>query len=232
MKYESVCSHGSFTSWGSGFKYHYEARDCAIDVTSADGYRALARLKPGSQICCDPFSYVETLNKTNQIKALMYSDNTTTNLADTLDDARLSSLIKITGHISYLALYGLHCKNFNHFSTLFCRDFNLKSLIIKRLSSDSQEKSFYLASITTQHNNSVCARSDNLSGLTTLLSNKILSDLIAVEFGLNRDSSAQNLLGAASKLATIGRVLDNNFIPEEKLKRIKKLEKPETINRM
>ncbi|HOO81805.1 MAG TPA: hypothetical protein PK513_04830 [Alphaproteobacteria bacterium] len=131
-----------------------------------------------------------------------------------------------------MALYGLHCKDFDHFSTLFCRDFNLKSLIIKRLSSDSQEKSFYLASITTQHNNSVCARSDNLSGLTTLLSNKILSDLIAVEFGLNRDSSAQNLLGAASKLATIGRVLDNNFIPEEKLKRIKKLEKPETINRM
>ncbi len=223
MKYEETCAQGSFTVRGTGFRFNYDADDQLLHITSFDKKRALARLKLDQYLAKDPLAYVESFDKTNQIKALMYSNNATINLAETMDYERINSLIKITARISRCA-FDLQTKNFKRFSRVFCKDFDLKNVKIKKFTSSYQSNELYLARIQTHYNNSVCVRACTLTGLTAALSDRTLRDLITMEFGHNYSNSAHSLLQVSSKLTTISHILDPSFIPEHKLKRYETLQ--------
>ena len=227
MKYEKTCSQGSFIAWGTGFRFEYEAPDKLLGITPLDRKSAIAKLRFDQRLAESPLAYVESLNKTNQIKALMYSNNATANLAETLDRKRIGSLIKSTARISRFA-FDLRTKNFDRFSWVFCKDFDLESLAIKQVMSKRKHKAFFMARLQTRYNNCVCVRGRTLSALVARLSDKTLSDLITMEFGHSYNNSAHRLLNASSKLSTISRILDENFIPEHKLGRYKGLKSPIT----
>lgn len=223
MNYEETCSQDSFTVRGSGFRFDYEAEKQLLNIAPRGKKRALAHFKFDQHLAKNPLAYVESLDKTNQIKALMYSNNATINLAETMDDARIASLIKMTAYISRCA-FDLHTKNFDQFSKTLCQNFDLKSVKIKKITSRRKQNTFYLARIQTKHNNSISARSCTLSGLAASLSEKTLRDLITIEFGHAYGNSAQNLLNVSSKLSTISNILDQNFIPKQQLEHYKSLE--------
>ena len=223
MKYEETCTQGSFTVWGTGFRFDYEADNNFLNITSLDKKRALAHLKFDKHLAKDPLAYVESLDKTNQIKALMYSNNATINLAETMDYERIASLLKITARISRCA-FDLRTKNFDRFSKIFCKDFDLSSMKIKKFTSSHKENEFYLARIQTQYNNSVCVRACTLTGLTAALSDRTLRDLMTMEFGHSHNNSAHSLLNVSAKLSTISHILDQNFIPEHKMIRYETLQ--------
>jgi len=220
MKYEKTCSQGSFVVWGTGFRFDYEASKRLLNIAPTDKKRALAQLKFDKHLAKNPLGYVESLDKTQKINALMYSNNATINLADTLDHDRISGLMKTTALISRLA-FDLNSNKFERFSRVFCEQFDLKSLKIKKFASKNSGSELFLGRIQTQHNNSVCVRSRTLSGLAAGLSDRTLRDLITMEFGHSYNNSAHNLLNASSKLSTISHVIDDNFIPEHKLNRLK-----------
>lgn len=222
MKYEETCSQGSFIVWGTGFRFEYEAENKLLSVSPLDEKRAITRLKIDRHLARDPLGYVESLDKTNRIKALMYSNNTTVNLAEVLDSSRITSLVKTTARISRCA-FDLSTKNYRRFAAMFCEDFDLKSIKIKKFYSRETDGELYLGRIQTRYNNSVCARACSLVGLTAALSDRTLRDLITMEFGHSYNNSAHALLNASAKLSTISRILDENFIPERKLDRYKTL---------
>lgn len=225
MKYEETCSQGSFVFWGTGFRYQYEAEKALLRITAQDEDRAVAQIKLDGQLAKDPLAYVRSFNKTNEIKALMYSNNATINLAETMDTARIGGLIESTARISRCA-FDLNTLNFERFSRVICRDFDLKSLKVKQFNSREGDRDLFLARIQTKYNNSVCVRACTLAGLTAALSDRTLRDLITMEFGHSYNNSAHGLLKVSSKLSTISCILDENFIPERKLERYKALTNP------
>ena len=225
MKYVNTCSQGSFIAWGTGFRFEYEAPSRLLSITPLDRKRAIARLRFDKDLAEDPLAYVESLDKTNQIQALMYSNNATLNLAETLDRDRISGLIKSTARISRFA-FDLHTKNFERFAWFFCKDFDLESFKIKKFVSKRKETAFYIGKLQTRYHNSVRVRACTLPRLVAALSDKTLTDLITMEFGHSYNNSAHTLLNASSKLSTISRILDENFIPENKVERYKGLKNP------
>lgn len=222
MKHDCTVSHGSFTVWGTGFLYLYEADNKLLNIALPDEDKAIVKIKLDDALVDNPLAYIDTLDKANQIKALLYSNNSTVNLADTLDDSRVASLIKTTARISRCA-YDLHTLNFERFGSVFCKEFDLKGLKIKKFNSRSENQRFYLGRIQTRTEHTVCVRSCSLSGLMTQLSDKTMNDLIALEIGMRNDASAHKLLSASSKLLTISHILNKNFIPQHKLTRYEEL---------
>lgn len=223
MKCNKDCTQGSFTLPGAGFLFEYLAEQRMLNIRPLKSESVLARIKFDEYLAEDPLGYIQSLDKTNQIKALMYSNNASLDLSSIMEEHHMANLIEITARISRLA-YDLNTKNFDRFSKLFCDDFDLKKLCIKSFKSGDNSNKFYLARIQTKHNNTVSVRACTLSGLAAALSDKTLKDLMTMEFGYNYSHSAQHLLNVSSKLATIARVLDKNFIPEHKLERYKKLQ--------
>lgn len=216
MKHDCTVSHGSFTVWGTGFVYSYEADNKLLNITLPDEEKAIVKIKLDDALVKNPLAYIDTLDKTNQIKALLYSNNSTLNLAETLDESRVASLIKTTARISRCA-YDLNTRNFERFGSVFCKDFDLKGLKIKKFTSRTEHQKFYLGRIQTRTDNIICVRSCTLSGLMTQMSDRTMNDLIALEIGMRNDASAHKLLSASSKMLTISHILNKNFIPQHKL---------------
>jgi hypothetical protein len=217
MKHTKADEAGSFVAWGNGFRYQYEAPNNTLSIAHLERQKVFSRLKFDHHLSKDPLSYVSALDKTNQIKALMYSNNTTTNLADTMDMERVAAIIETTTKISRYA-YELKMMEFERFAGHFCSDFALKTLRIKKFTARNQETLFFVGRIQTQNNNSVCVRGCSMPALMAALSDRTLRDLITMEFGHRFENSAQNLLNVSSKLSTLSRVLDDNFIPAKRLK--------------
>ena len=217
MKDRETCSQDSFETQGTGFRYSYDGYSNTLSVASLERQKVFAKLKFDHHLAMNPHAYVAALDKTNQIKALMYSNNATINLAETIDEPRVSSLIDITAQISRYA-YDLLTHEYDSFSALFCADYNLKALKLRQIPAHGTGKPFYVAKIQTQHNNSISVQGCTLPVITEALSDKTLRDLITMEFGHYFGNSAQNLLNASSKLSIISRVLDEDFTPAKRLK--------------
>lgn len=178
--------------------------------------RRFAHLNFTAMASKNPLEYVNHLDKTNQIKALMFSNNHTVNLAETMESHRIAAILKSTAQTSYYA-HILNTKNFRRFSSLFSKDIGLQHLKIKKFTSRNKEKEFFVARLKTLRNNSISVRGCTIPALMACLSDKTVRDLMAAEFGCPQASAAQTLLIASSKLATISRILDVGFIPEDKL---------------
>ncbi len=217
MKYRETCADGTFKAWGAGFSYEYLADISTLKVSRAEKDYTLAQIKFDKYIAKDPLSFVQALDKTNQIKAMMLSNNETIILSDVLDDSRLGALVLSGAQVSVHA-FDLKFKNFSRVSRQLANTFELKHFKIKRFRSDNGENTFYVARVQTQHDNSVSVRACTLEGMLASLSDRTVRDLITMEFGHQFEKSAYSLLNLSAKLAIIGRVVDVNFIPENKLK--------------
>lgn len=219
MKYRETCADGSFKAWGTGFRYEYQANINNLLVTHEKKDFAFAHLKFDKYIAQHPLRYVEALDKTHQIKALMLSNNGTVNLADTMEVTRIGALIKSAARISRHA-YDLNFKNFSRFSRHFAEEFDLKHFKIKRFQSGNGENRFFVARVQTQHDNSVSVRACTLEGMLAALSERTMRDLITMEFGHQYQNSALSLLNLSTKLSTISNILDENFIPERLVRHV------------
>jgi hypothetical protein len=223
MKYEETCTKGSFSVWGSGFRFDYKAQSKLLNIVPLHEKRILVHLQFDEHLAKTPLAYIEILEKTNQINALMYSNNATLNLAEIMEGARIASLIETSVDISRRA-YDLKTMNFERFADHFRHYSDLKNVNIKKFTCSRQENEFYLARIQTHRDNSVCVRACTLSGLTAALSERMLHDLIAMELG-RYNNNARHLLHVSTKLSTISRIVDENFIPQHKLAQYEKLRK-------
>lgn len=214
MKHWETGAHGSFTAWGSGFLYNYKAETNTLKVHHCDRQRALASLKFDYRLARQPLAYVVSLDKTNQIHALMFSNNATLNLTETMDLTRIKVMVDATARLSRYA-YDLSCGDLYRFTTAFAADFNLHHVEIRHFAPNtaSGNAAFYAATIQTQHHNAITVRGHNLVRLTGQMAERTLHDLITMETGHFYSNSAQNLLNMASKLALISQILDEDFVP-------------------
>ncbi len=216
-------SHGSFTAWGTGFTYEYDSSDCSLSIIRSERSKTLAHLSFDSALCKNPMGYVSLLEKATQIKALIFSNNQTIDLSETLDSFRLTPILKSAAILSRYA-FDLDNARYHRFCRIFSEEYELKSVKLKRFTSDNEENTFFIARIQTQHDNSVSVRACTLAGLTAALSDRTLRDLITMEFGHRFEGSAHNLLKLSTRLSSLSCVLDDAFVPHEKIKQSNRIE--------
>lgn len=212
MKHKETCAHGSFVAWGNGFRYDYKASENTLNIGRLGWPVNFASLEFDHATALDPLRYVRIFEKTNQIKALTYSNNTTTDLGRTVPPERISAIIGSTARLSRYA-YDLQKDRLDDFSEKFCGDTGLKVMKIKKFSSRAGASAFYSAKMQTVRNNTVSAHGCLIHSLLAGLVEKTLHDLLAAESGHRFQRSAQKLMTVASELATLCKIMDENFIP-------------------
>jgi hypothetical protein len=215
MDGKETFAQDSFEKQGSGFHYSYDGSRNTLSIASLERQKIFARLTFDYKLTKNPQTFVSALDKTNQIKALMYSNNQTLNLTETLDSEKVTSLLDITAQISRYTCDLLH-QDYEIFSERFCRDFGLKSFEITKAIAPKNSHSLYSGQIKTQHNNAIAVQGPSLPALIHALSDRTVCDLITLEFGHTYGNSAQNLLNASSKLSIISRVLDKGYTPTQR----------------
>ena len=217
LKYRETGSRGSFEAWGMGFSYQYNPEELVLDVRDSRKSKPLLYIDFDQPLSKNPFLYIETLEKTTQIKALMFSNNITNDLSEIFDDSRLVAILEEAARLGRYS-FDLKQNKFYRFGHFFCEDLRLKRIQIKHISGIDPKDSFYVAKLKTEHDNVVSSRACTLHGVMKDLSDKTLRDLITAEFGHQFDGSAHNLLTVSSKLATISHILDERFVPLQKIK--------------
>lgn len=219
MSGRKIFAQDSFELLGSGFHYIYDHHENRLNIECSKRLQKFATLTFDHKRIQNPRAFVSALDKTNQIKALIYSNNATVNLAETMEEPEkiaslLQTALKTSGYT-----YDLMHQQYDHFSEDFCAAFGLKSLRLKKYQSTAENRAYYAAKLQTQHNNAISVQGCSLPVLTQALADKTLRDLISMEFGHSFGNSAQNLMNVASKLSIIGRVLDKDFFPEKRLRK-------------
>ena len=215
MKFESANSDGSFNAWGTGLLYKYQSEFSSLDIFDPTQSRAYARLKFNSYKLKRPRLYLEHFDRANQIKALIFSNNHTNNLADTMDRRRMGAILHSTAKSSRLAL-SLKQADYDYFADYFKEETGLKSAKIKKFISNDRLSEFYVGRILTQNNNCTSVRACTLSGLLEAMSESTMRDLVTTEYGCKQ--SAKRLLGASHKMSFLASILDDEFTSKIMLK--------------
>ncbi|MCB1652046.1 MAG: hypothetical protein KDI46_08340 [Alphaproteobacteria bacterium] len=215
-------SHVAFTLKGTGFSYHYCPSDKMLSINDEAHTHTYISINCAKSAFQNPEEYLQYLDKTNQIKALMFSNNQTVNLAETLDKKRIPAILKHTTRTSLYA-YMLQKRRYREFSYHFASDAGIQDIEIKKYTSATNPgKNFYVGRLKTKQNNIVSARGNDIPELFASLSDRTIKDLIAIELRCTHENAAQALLNASTKLGTISRVLDKAYHPAETLSALRK----------
>lgn len=218
LKHREQGSRGSFVAWGMGLRYEYDPAPQVLTISDAGKNRPLLYLDFDEDLSDSALFYTQILEKTTQTEALLFSNNTTVDLSEIFDDGKLIPILESSVRI---ARYGFDLKRgfFLRFTSFFCEDFLLKSLSIQAAARKGTDKPLYFATLQTINNHAITSCAPDLHTVMTELSQKTVHDLIAAELGCHMQTSAHNLLRLSSKLNILGRILDNNHMPENFLLR-------------
>lgn len=208
----------SFTVCGSGFRYEYASRNSTLTVKDNSANLEFLRLVFDQSISADPLGYIHRLDKANKIKALALSNNTTTNLTQTISASRINGILNSTVRASTYA-YMLEMQDHSLFTNKFVQNTAFKNMSIKHFQSRSREDVFFVGRIQTHNNMSINARGCTISTLLSSLSEKTARDLMTIELAEESRKTAQDLLNLSMRLRTISAIVDDNFIPENRIKK-------------
>jgi hypothetical protein len=217
VQYGETDSYGSFTAQSSAFFYAYHAPLKRLEVARAGGKTPPLLESSFDEITTeDPLAYIRNFEKAAQIKALKFSNNTTVNLASTLDDQRLGGILSI---VSQIALYAccLQGEMFGRFEKFFLRDGELKYIRIKKITDDASGDIHYTAQAETSRRHLISSKSSTLHGALSYLADKIMHDLVAREYGHGGDDWVYRLLHISSTLSILSFVLNDGFDPARKI---------------
>lgn len=216
MKFRETDAFGSFLAWGTGFYYEYDATSKTLEVTHAGTKKPIFFTELHDHRSRAPAWFVRTLEKATQVNALILSNNTTIDLAQTVEEQRLPPMVKTCMRMAEYA-YNLEYNENEAFSARFCEHFSLKTLKIEKIRGFASSSWVYVGTLTTHSGNRISADGLTIHGLIRDLSQKIITELLPREFGYDLNRPAHRYLLAASKLASLGYLMDEHFEPVHKM---------------
>ncbi len=223
LKFWETEPENSFIARGIGHIYQYDADSRTLEVVHGISHNSLIYIDFDKALAKNPHEYVRLLEKTSQLRALMLSNNQTVDLAETLEEGRLCAILGTAASTARFC-FDLKREKFKRFAKYFCRDYGLRSLLIEHLSGYDPQSAFYHAVLTTQQGNVTQARGTSLSIMLSVLAENVIQDLLTKEFGYNLNGGAHALLRISHKLSVLGCILNDAFVPSEKLIDCKKQE--------
>lgn len=228
LKYRVAGDGDNFDAWGVGLFYSYKVGIKQLDVFIGQGDEHLLTFKLRKGHAAQAQRFVHYFDRAAQVKALMLSNHGTTNIAETMAPDRLRGVLNNTYNLSCHA-HDLHNDNLRLYVRLTQSFYQLRHFSLKHLVCPTSGNAYYRAGLKTHSQNEVIARSMTLHGVLMTLSEKIVRDLIALEFS-TRHNTAYNLLTLSAQLSTISRVLNDHFYPSQKVKAEADEIPPERLN--
>ena len=161
--------------------------------------------------------FIHLIEKTTQIQSLMFSNNATCDITEIMTHRRMKSYLE---HVVELARAALYLKNghYGAFAETLCTDFELRALTIQNLNKGYSANDFFKITLKTRRGNEVMCEGFYLRNCLSILSQKIISDLLIVETSNNFQADAHRLLKLSSDLSMLSLVLDEQFVPRRKIK--------------
>lgn len=212
---ETGCG-GSFEATGLGLKYFYNAPQSVLDILPRRHIEPIFFIGLNGYFPCDPRMVVRFVEKSTQISALIYSDHYTLDITETIDQSRLPALLKNAIETAGMA-NDLYTGNFPRFALHFMRRFDLGLIEVLPLNHKNAEKKLFRSRIVTARGSQVSVIGSHIPNLLLELSEKIVKDVITQEYCDNMKRSAHTLLNVTSMLGTLARILDNSFVPKDKV---------------
>lgn len=203
---------GSVEAWGAGLGYEYDARHGELAVLHADSGKPLFHLGLEDSLRQHVIDYISLIEKTLQIKALVYSNNKTNTITHVVEPARLHAIIRMATQTAAMCLDLTH-REFELFSEKFCALYKIDAIEIHEIDKGPDTNSLFMGTVTGDHGNTAKASASSLSMLIRHLSENVISGLVTVAYSQNSRNQAQLLLLAASALANMSRILDPRFLP-------------------
>lgn len=206
---------GSFEACGIGLNYKYNANSRVLDIIDARGKKPLIYIDFDKALSKAPLRFVEFFEKTTQIRAIMLSNNQTTDLSETLDESRLCAILANVASTARYC-YDLDRGKFKRFSKYFCQEYNVRSVEIATIGKNP-ESAYLHARLMTMQSNVAEARAPNIWTLLSSLSEHVVQDLLTKEFGYNLQGGAHSLLRVSHKLSVVSCIMNDAFVPANKL---------------
>jgi len=206
--------HGSFIACGVGILYKYTAPTNTLEIFLRENRTYLFRMPIGERGAENIQALIHNFDKSVQIRALMISNHKTNDITKTLGAEKLQTIIRSAFKIGFYA-FDAQIGEWDKLNLAIAQDFNLRKFKIKRLVCPSAGTAYIRCGIETPRNNELTVRAKTPSGVIKVLSERIIQDLIALEFAYRTDSFAHQLVTLSSKLGTLSRLLDKNYIPAQ-----------------
>lgn len=217
MQFGETDPYGSFAALGTGFLYNYNAHARTLCIYLARRKRPLLCLELDAYVSADAPGYAAVLEKAACISALKYSGNNTLNLGDVLANERLPAILYRTTQLAQNAFF-LKKGYFDLFQTNFTYNSDLKRITIQKVANSENDRVFhYEIEASTRRGHGIRSRSSTLHASLTYLSDVIVQDIIAKEFGYTDDLAGQRLLSAATTLSTLAFIINPGFDPLRKV---------------
>ncbi len=216
MRHKGTNASGSFEAWGLGLFYHYDADAHILDIIHARRNKPLIYIDFDRSLSKAPIMYVELIEKSSQIRALMLSNNHTADISETLDENRLCGILPSIASMGRYC-FDLQKKRYDRFAKYFVEENDLKRFSIEFINSQESGSQFFKTELETHKSNIATGRGTTLFQALTSLSDSIIHDLLTKECGYNMQGQAHALLRIASTLSAYSCTLNESFIPVHKI---------------
>lgn len=216
LQYRESTPSGSFVAWGISFEYEYDPLTRRLEVLDTRHKLPLLSFEYCKHLKHLPLNFISTIDKATQIQALMLSADASVALSDIYDGVRLVSFIESAVKLSGLAWeLKRHC--YRNFSNDFTRIYNLREASICRFEPSLTTKEFYRMGLKSENYTSGRATASTLHKTLRQAADVIVTDMAPDEYARRFEKSAQNLLCAATDLSIISKIIDDDYVPMNKL---------------
>lgn len=213
LKYQDEKGDGSFYAAGTGLKYRYDGRKNALHISVGGSCNGLYTLFCPKRIQKNPQDFIYFLERASSIKALILSNNKTTDLTKTLNEERLKPILQSVFDIA-IQSYDLHQENFDTFTDRLVAQYDLEDLQIKYMHSTRSGTSYYRLFIKTKSGHDAVIREKQIDHLIRSSARTISGDLIPLVLTGKKNTEGEKVLHLSTILGILGRILNKDFKPE------------------
>ncbi len=207
---------GGFVAHGICFDYKYDAAERNLNMRHLIKYESLIDINLDRRILFRPHLYVTLLEKATQIYALFYSQNLSSNIAQTIDEEKLPAILKSIMRATQRATE-LETGNYRFFEKRICKRFELSKFLINHYNATNGSNGFWTIHIRTKSGQEANIRSNQLHDAIGQIALKIRHDLFSYEITNRNDKFAYALMTLSTKLMAIEKIIDPHFVPSEHL---------------
>ncbi len=212
---------GKDVIYGAGISYQFIPDTQILKICHKDENHHLLHMECKGFLQEHIGGYIECLEKAMQIHALLLSSDATNRIVDVISIEKLPSLLHHTVGVARDS-YALHLNQFEEFSEVLRREYNLKCAYIKYIHGSSfmvenEYEGHFKARIKTHNNDRATVRSCVLHHLLQNMADSIMMDIVSKAYANNQRDEAHLLMKLSSRLGTMGRILDAGYIPAEQM---------------
>lgn len=203
---------GRFEARGVSLSYFFDDRSSSFRIKHLRRNRLLHSMDMREYKNVTPAELARTIEKASQIFALSYSNRESIDLCETVKWNKLRPIVETITTMAGLS-HTLKQEDYTAFTDFFVRQYGISHFDIEDLPGTAKARRLFASRLASAHDHRVKACAFSLHELLRELSERIVKDAVVMEYNSTMRHSAQILLNLSVRLAMIGHIMDESFIP-------------------